>query len=233
MPRMSLEKRRQHAAAIVAILKSTYPDAHCALVHHNPLELLMATILSAQCTDERVNEVTPKLFAAYPDARALAEADTADIERIIRSTGFFRAKAKAISQTARLLVEKHGGKVPATMEELTALRGVGRKTANVVLGNAYGIDAGIVVDTHVGRLSRRLGLSRWNDPEKVERDLMEIIERADWTLISHLLICHGRRRCMARRPDCEHCELAALCPSAGGAAPSAGRNGSRGRRKRV
>jgi endonuclease-3 len=231
---MSLEKRRAHAAEIVAILKATYPDAHCALVYRSPLELLIATILSAQCTDERVNEVTPKLFAAYPDARALAAADAADIERIIRSTGFFRAKAKAISQTARLLVEKHGGKVPATMEELTALRGVGRKTANVVLGNAYGIDAGIVVDTHVGRLSRRLGLSRRNDPEKVERDLMAVIERADWTLISHLLIYHGRWRCMARRPDCGHCELAALCPSAGSAvAKAGGRTGSRARRKRV
>ena len=214
MPRMSLEKRRQHAAAIVAILKSTYPDAHCALVHHNPLELLIATILSAQCTDERVNQVTPKLFAAFPDARALAQAQMADIEAIIRSTGFFRAKARSISYTARLLMEKHGGKVPATMAELTALPGVGRKTANVVLGNAWGIDEGIVVDTHVGRLSRRLGFTRQTDPVKVEQDLMQIIDRRDWTLMSHLMIFHGRRRCTARRPDCAGCELAGMCPSA-------------------
>jgi len=209
------QKKKQHAAGIVAILKSTYPDAHCALVHRSPLELLLATILSAQCTDERVNQVTPQLFAAYPDAAALARADVSDIENIIRSTGFFRAKAKSISTTAWYLVERHGGQVPSSMAELTALRGVGRKTANVVLGNAFGIDEGVVVDTHVGRLSRRLGLSRHADPEKVERDLMQLIDRKDWTVISHLMIFHGRRRCTARKPDCSHCELRHLCPSAG------------------
>ncbi len=209
-----LEKKKARAAEIVAILKATYPDAHCALAHHSPLELLIATILSAQCTDDRVNQVTPKLFAAYPDAAALAKADIADIEEIIRSTGFFRAKARSILTTAGYLVDRHGGKVPSTMHELTALKGVGRKTANVVLGNAFGIDEGIVVDTHVGRLSRRLGLSRHSDPVKVEKDLMKLIDRTDWTLISHLLIFHGRRRCMARKPDCANCELKHLCPSA-------------------
>lgn len=208
-----LEQKKRHARQIVAILKSTYPHAHCALVHHNPLELLVATILSAQCTDERVNQVTPQLFAAYPNAEALAHADIADIERIIHSTGFFRAKARSISVTAQYLVERHGGAVPATMTELTALKGVGRKTANVVLGNAFGMNEGIVVDTHVGRLSHRLGLSRHTAPVKIEKDLIKLIDHADWTLFSHLMISHGRQRCLARKPDCENCELKHLCPS--------------------
>lgn len=214
MRHANAEQRCAFAARILCELKEMYPDAHCALLHRSPLELLVATILSAQCTDERVNQVTPELFRAYPDAAALANADVASIEKIIRSTGFFHAKARAISQTAKMLVELHDGTVPRTMAALTALRGVGRKTANVVLGNAFGIDEGIVVDTHVGRVSRRLGLSRHTDPVKVEADLMRLIPRADWAIISHLMIFHGRRRCGARKPDCGACELKALCPSA-------------------
>ena len=205
---------QKRSGEILALLKTMYPDAHCALNHHSPLELLIATILSAQCTDVRVNMVTPVLFKQFPDAPALATATLAEIEHIIQSTGFFRAKAKSIKQTAQQLVALHGGAVPDTMEELTALRGVGRKTANVVLGNAFGKQVGIVVDTHVGRLARRLGLSRHDDPEKVEKDLMGLIPQADWTLFSHLLISHGRAICAARKPACEKCQLAALCPAA-------------------
>ncbi len=205
---------RKRSDEILALLKRMYPDAHCALNHHSPLELLIATILSAQCTDVRVNMVTPVLFKQFPDAPSLAAAPLSEIEHIIQSTGFFRAKAKAIKQTAQQLVALHGGQVPDAMEELTALRGVGRKTANVVLGNAFGKQVGIVVDTHVGRLARRLGLSRHVDPEKVEKDLMRLIPQADWTLFSHLLISHGRAICAARKPECEKCQLAALCPAA-------------------
>lgn len=213
-PRETASARRKRCDQILALLKKMYPDAHCALNHNSPLELLIATILSAQCTDVRVNMVTPALFKRFPDARSFAAADITEIEHIIKSTGFFRAKAKSIHQTARQLVALHGGQVPDTMEALTALRGVGRKTANVVLGNAFGKQIGIVVDTHVGRLARRLGLSRHEDPEKVERDLMELIPSEDWTLVSHLLISHGRKLCAARKPACEKCDLAALCPSA-------------------
>ncbi len=206
--------KRKRCDQILARLKTMYPDAHCALNHKSPLELLIATILSAQCTDVRVNMVTPALFKRFPDARSFATADITEIEHIIKSTGFFRAKAKSIHQTAQQIMTSHGGQVPDTMEALTALRGVGRKTANVVLGNAFGKQIGIVVDTHVGRLARRLGLSRHDDPEKVERDLMALIPRRDWTLVSHLLISHGRKLCAARKPACENCDLAALCPSA-------------------
>ncbi len=206
--------RRKRSAQILALLKKMYPDAHCALVYRSPLELLVATILSAQCTDARVNLVTPILFQRFPDTRALAAANIHDIEAIIKSTGFFRAKARAIQQTAQQLVALHGGKVPDTMEALTALRGVGRKTANVVLGNAFSKEIGIVVDTHVGRLARRLKLSLHLDPEKVEQDLMALIPRQDWTLCAHLLISHGRQICGAKKPNCEKCELAKLCPSA-------------------
>lgn len=206
--------RRNRCEQILALLKKMYPDAHCALDHHSALELLIATILSAQCTDVRVNMVTPVLFKQFPDAASLATADISHIEDIIKSTGFFRAKAKSIQHTARQLVAAHGGQVPSSMEELTAFRGVGRKTANVVLGNAFGKQLGIVVDTHVGRLARRLGLSQHDDPEKVENDLMSLIPQSDWTLVSHLLIAHGRAVCAARKPACEKCQLAALCPSA-------------------
>ena len=203
------------AAAILDRLKAAHPDAHCELVHRDAFELLCATILSAQCTDARVNLVTPVLFARYPDAKALATADQADVEAIIRSTGFFRNKAKSLIGMAQAVVAEHGGRIPRTMAELRVLPGVGRKTANVILGNAYGIDEGVTVDTHVGRLSRLLGLSDHEDPEKVEQDLMALVPRADWTLVSHLLIFHGRRVCIARRPRCAECVVADLCPSAG------------------
>jgi len=206
--------RAERVAKVSARLRETYPDAHCELDFRNPLELLVATILSAQCTDKRVNLVTPALFCRQPDASALAKVGQEDLEEQIRSTGFFRSKAKAIRAAARDLVEKHGGEVPPTMEELTAMRGVGRKTANVVLGNAFGLHAGVVVDTHVGRLARRLQFTLHEDPVKVERDLMKIVPRVDWTIFPHWLIWHGRRRCRALRPDCAGCELQDLCPSA-------------------
>lgn len=195
-------------------LKKAYPDATCALEHQTPFELLVATILSAQCTDVRVNMVTPALFAKYPTARSLAEADQADIEDLIRSTGFFRNKARNLIGMARALVESHGGEVPADMEALRVLPGVGRKTANVVLGNAFGMNEGITVDTHVARLSKLLGLTRHTDPVKIERDLMDLVPRKDWTLVSHLLIWHGRQVCVARRPRCDQCVLRHGCPSA-------------------
>jgi len=206
--------KSDRAAALLAALPLIYPDAHCELVHRNPLELLVATILSAQCTDKRVNMVTPALFEKFPNARALAAATQEEIEALVRTTGFYRNKAKHIREAARAIVEKHGGEVPADMVALTKLPGVGRKTANVVMGNAFGMDQGIVVDTHVGRLSRRLKLTRQEDPEKVEAGLMQLIPRPVWTLWSHWLIFHGRRRCYARNPDCTQCELRNLCPSA-------------------
>jgi len=195
-------------------LKQTYPDAACALHHSNPFELLCATILSAQCTDARVNLVTPVLFARYPDPAALAAARQSELEEIIKSTGFFRNKARSLIGMAQAIVAEHGGVVPRTMEQLRALPGVGRKTANVVLGNAFGINEGITVDTHVTRLSKRLGLTRHDDPVKIEPDLMRLIPHADWALVSHLLIFHGRQVCVARRPRCWECVLADFCPSA-------------------
>jgi len=207
--------RGERAAEILRLLRRAYPDAHCELVHRNPFELLVATILSAQCTDVRVNMVTPALFEKYPDAQAMAGGRQEDLEELIRSTGFYRNKAKNIRAASASLTEKHGGKVPRDLESLTVLPGVGRKTANVVLGNAYGIESGVVVDTHVGRLSQRLGLTKHRDPVKIEQDLIRLVPRDAWTLWSHLLIWHGRRRCYARNPDCDHCELSALCPSAG------------------
>jgi endonuclease III len=195
-------------------LKQTYPDAVCALHHSNPFELLCATILSAQCTDARVNLVTPVLFARYPDAAALAAARQSELEEIIKSTGFFRNKARSLIGMAQAIVAEHGGVVPRTMEQLRALPGVGRKTANVVLGNAFGINEGITVDTHVTRLSRRLSLTRHDDPVKIEQDLMKLIPHEDWALVSHLLIFHGRQVCVARRPRCSECVLADFCPSA-------------------
>mgnify|MGYP001550128724 CR=1 FL=1 len=202
------------ATEILARLKGEYPDAHCALDHRNAFELLCATILSAQCTDVRVNQVTPALFARYPTPAALARAAQPALEAIIRPTGFFRNKAKSLIGMAQAIVAEHADQVPRTMDELQALPGVGRKTANVILGNAYGINEGVTVDTHVGRLSRRLGLSRHDDPVKVEQDLMKLIPRDDWALVSHLLIFHGRQVCTARKPRCEDCVLADLCPSA-------------------
>lgn len=199
---------------ILARLKTLYPDAHCELDYRNPFELLCATILSAQCTDVRVNLVTPALFAKYPTASALAQADTADIETIIRPTGFFRNKAKSLIGMARAVVADHRGEIPAAMDALRLLPGVGRKTANVILGNAFGMNEGVTVDTHVGRISRRLRLTAHTDPEKVEQDLMRLVPRDDWALFSHLLIFHGRRICVARRPKCADCALAPLCPSA-------------------
>ena len=206
---------KTRAPEILKILRANYPDAHCALHHNGPFQLLIATILSAQCTDDRVNMVTPVLFKKYPDAPRMANAPLTDLEEIVRSTGFFRNKAKNIRAAATAIVENHGGTVPRDLETLTNLPGVGRKTANVVLGNAYGIEAGIVVDTHVGRLSHRLGLTKHRDPVKIERDLVKLIPKNSWTLRSHLLIWHGRRRCTARKPDCLQCELQSLCPSAG------------------
>ncbi len=201
-------------AAILEQLRELYPDARCALDFRSPLELLVATILSAQCTDERVNKVTPALFAEYPDAAAFALAEPAALERAIHSTGFFRNKARAIREASADIVTKHGGEVPRTLEELTALRGVGRKTANVVLGNAYGVP-GIVVDTHVARLANRLGLTGEEDPVKIEFALMPVVPREAWTLFSHWLILHGRAVCNARKPRCSACALAPHCPRLG------------------
>jgi endonuclease-3 len=215
---MSKSERQQAVVLrmreILGLLERLYPEAHCALVHHNAFELLVATMLSAQCTDERVNQVTPALFSRYPDARAMAGATLKDLEALVRSTGFYKNKALALKTTAELLVERHGGEVPACLEALTALRGVGRKTANVVLGNCFGIP-GIVVDTHVGRLVRRMGFTRETDPVKVEHAMMEIIDREQWTISNHRLIDHGRSLCSARRPLCDDCPVSPLCPKVG------------------
>jgi endonuclease III len=195
-------------------LKREYPDASCALHHGDAYQLLVATILSAQCTDARVNLVTPAFFARYPSPEALARADRGEVEELIRSTGFFRNKARSLIGMAQALVADHRGEVPRTMEKLQDLPGVGRKTANVVLGNAYGINEGVTVDTHVTRLSRLLGLTRHEDAVKIEQDLMLLFPREDWALLSHLLIFHGRQVCIARRPRCPQCVLSDLCPSA-------------------
>jgi endonuclease III len=205
---------RPSAPEILSRLKALYPDAECALEYRNPYELLCATILSAQCTDVRVNMVTPTLFARYPTPFDLARANPADVEEIIKSTGFFRNKTKSLIGMAQAVVADHGGEIPTTMEELRRLPGVGRKTANVVLGNAFGINEGVTVDTHVSRLSGLLGLSRESDPIKIEGDLMRHFSQADWGLLSHLLIFHGRQVGIARRPRCGDCVLAQICPSA-------------------
>jgi endonuclease-3 len=214
MPRESSKVRALRSGAILAALKREYPDAHCELDHRTPFQLLIATILSAQCTDARVNLVTPALFVRYPTPQALAAANQADVEGLIRSTGFFRNKAKSLIGMAGALVQQHAGEVPREMEALRVLPGVGRKTANVILGNAYGINEGVTVDTHVIRLSGLLKLTRETTPEKIEQDLMGLIPRKDWTVVSHLLIWHGRRVCIARRPRCGECAIAGLCPSA-------------------
>jgi len=208
---------QERIGPIMEGLARLYPDAECALVHKNPLQLLVATILSAQCTDKRVNLVTPALFKRYPNAISFAAADTHELEDMIKTTGFFRNKTKNIKACCTAIVEKHGGRVPNTLEKLVTLPGVGRKTANVVLGNAFSIP-GITVDTHVGRLSRRLGLTRQTDPVKVELDLMDLIPKQSWTSVSHELILHGRNICFARKPLCEKCLLSPHCPKIGVAA---------------
>lgn len=212
--RESGKARRARADEILSRLKREYPDSRCSLDFQNPLQLLVATVLAAQCTDERVNQATPALFRRCPTAREYAEIPSPELEELVRTTGFYRNKARAVQNLGRTLVTEHGGEVPSTMEELNALPGVGRKTANVVLGNAFGKNEGIVVDTHVQRLSRRLGLTGQTDPEKIERDLLPLVPREDWTLWSHLLIDHGRKVCKARKPDCPVCRVADLCPSA-------------------
>ncbi len=207
--------RKSQAAKVVRVLKKHYADAECALVHDSPFQLLIATILSAQCTDERVNIVTKELFAQYPTPQALADLPLGQLERLVKSTGFFRNKAKNIQACSRDLVEKHDGEVPQTLEELTALAGVGRKTANVVLGTAFGIPSGVVVDTHVHRLTRRLGLTAADDPVKIERELIEVVPKKEWINFSHRLIWHGRKICKARKPLCDECPMNDFCPRIG------------------
>jgi len=215
MPSESKQSKTTRLKKIIAGFQKTYPDAHCELTHADPLQLLIATILSAQCTDKRVNIVTPALFSKYRTAADFADAPRADLEQAIKSTGFFRSKARNIQNCCRKLVELHGGEVPRTMEELIQLGGVGRKTANVVLGNAFGVVVGVIVDTHAMRLSRRLGLTTEKTPEKIERDLMKLLPRSHWLLFSHWLVWHGRRRCDARKPDCANCEVLKWCPQTG------------------
>jgi endonuclease-3 len=212
---MSKRRHKQPMAEILRRLRDAYPEVVCALDHRSPFELLAATILSAQCTDERVNMVTPELFARYPTPASLAAADQPNVEDVIRSTGFFRNKSKSLIGMARHLTEHHRGEVPRTLEELIELPGVARKTANVVLGTAFGITSGVVVDTHVGRISRLLGLTEHTDPVKIERDLVALVPREEWINFSHRLIFHGRQVCVARRPACDRCTLASLCRSAG------------------
>ena len=211
----SFGDQKKRARVIVRGLAKAYPDAECALRHESPFQLLAATILSAQCTDERVNLVTPDLFRRYPTAPKLAGAAQADVERIIQSCGFFRAKAKSLLGMAQGLVEQHGGEVPHDLESLIRLPGVGRKTANVVLGTAYGLPTGVVVDTHVRRITQRLGLTTSNNPEQIEKDLMALLPPKEWIMYSHRIIWHGRRICMARKPNCLECPLLKACPRVG------------------
>ena len=208
-----ISDRKKRTAEIIKRLKRTYPDAHCALNHTNPFELLIATILSAQCTDERVNIVTADLFRKYRGPEDFVKASQQELERDVHSTGFFRNKAKNIKAASQRLIEVYGGEIPRTMEEILTLGGVARKTGNVVLGNAFGIASGVVVDTHVSRLSQRLGLTDQTTPEKIERDLQELVPKKDWVMFSHWLIFHGRQICNARKPKCHECVLADICPS--------------------
>ncbi len=212
MPRESQARKRERAARVLSGLKALYPDAETELDFRTPFELLVATVLSAQATDVSVNRATPALFSRFPDASALADADAGEVEPLIQTIGLYRSKAKNLTAAARLLVERHGGAVPSTLDELTALPGVGRKTANVVLANAFGQPT-IAVDTHVGRLARRLRFSRHDNPDRVERDLQKLFDEDDWVFVHHGLILHGRRVCKARRPECERCPLCSECPS--------------------
>jgi endonuclease-3 len=237
MPRESAAARRERARRIARRLARAYPDARIALRFGDPFQLLVATILSAQCTDKKVNEVTPELFRRYPTAETLAGADPAEVEALIRPTGFYRQKTKSLLSASRDIVERFDGKVPGTLDELTSLRGVARKTANVVLGDAFGIP-GIVVDTHMQRINQRLGLTREEDPVKIERELMELIPRTQWTHYSHCVIHHGRRCCSARSPECERCPVREDCPwparqKAGRARPGARASRPRARRARA
>ncbi|MGZ4960997.1 MAG: endonuclease III [Limisphaerales bacterium] len=213
MPRETTVQKLTRTKEIIACLRRAYPDAHCELNYTNPLELLIATILSAQCTDKQVNIVTENLFKKYRSAKDFANASPAELEQDIKRIGLYRAKAKNIQAACRALVEQHNSQVPQTMDQLIALAGVGRKTANVVLGNAFNINVGIVVDTHVHRLSHRLKLTTKSTPEKIETELQQLVPRDEWCLFSHLLIWHGRRRCFARTPDCPNCEIKHLCPT--------------------
>ncbi|HWW61844.1 MAG TPA: endonuclease III [Thermoanaerobaculia bacterium] len=224
--------RKAQAAEVNKRLAKRYPDAKCALDFTNAFELLIATILSAQSTDVRVNIVTKSLFRKYPNAEAFANASQVEMEKDVKQTGFFRNKAKAVIACAKALVEKHGGEVPRTMDELVALPGVGRKTANVVLGNAFGINVGVVVDTHVNRVSGRLALTKNADPEKIEQDLMAVVPQKEWTIFAHRLIFHGRQICIARKPKCEECPLNDICPSAEVTANPPSPASSRGRTSR-
>jgi endonuclease-3 len=210
-----LTERKKQAAKVVRVLKRDYADAECALVHDTPFQLLIATILSAQCTDERVNIVTKELFAQYSTPEAIAALPLADLEKLIQSTGFFRNKAKNIQACCRGLIEKHGGEVPQDLESLVQLAGVGRKTANVVLGTCFGIASGVVVDTHVHRLTQRLGLTTADDPVRIERELIELLPKKEWIDFSHRLIWHGRKICKARKPQCEECPMNDFCPRVG------------------
>jgi endonuclease-3 len=213
VPRESKKKKQERAERVYELLADEHPDARTALEHENPYQLAVATILSAQCTDERVNAVTPTLFERWPSAADLAGARPRELEKVIRPTGFFRNKTKSLIGMARAVVDEHGGEIPDTMEALVDLPGIGRKTANVILGNAFGKDEGVVVDTHVRRLSRRLRFTTHEDPKKIEKDLMDLFPRERWTMLSHILIFHGRRVCVARRPRCEECVVSHLCPS--------------------
>jgi len=214
MPRESQAAKRERLGEIIAGLQRTYPDAHCELNYRTPLQLMVATILSAQCTDKQVNIVTKNLFKKYKKAADFAAVPMEELQNDIRRIGLFRNKAKSIQNACRILVEQHKGKVPQTMPELVALAGVGRKTANVILGNAFNINEGVVVDTHVARLCGRLKITSAKTPEKIEKDLVKLVPREHWTLFSHWIIWHGRRRCDARKPDCPNCEIRELCPSA-------------------
>jgi endonuclease-3 len=215
VPRENIADKIQRTQKIISALKRAYPNAHCELNFKTPLQLLIATILSAQCTDKRVNLVTAELFKKYKTAKDFADAPLAELQAAVKTTGFFRNKAKNIKACSAALVEKSGGEVPRTMDELHALAGVGRKTANVVLGNAFGINVGVVVDTHVTRLSNRLGLAKGTDAVKLEQALMKLVPQDEWCLFSHWLIWHGRRRCDARKPACADCEIQQLCPQIG------------------
>jgi endonuclease-3 len=209
-----LEVEQKRMAEILRTLKREYPESQCSLFYKNPFQLLVATILSAQCTDERVNQVTPKLFSQFPGPFEMASATPEELEKLIQSTGFFRSKAKSILETSKLLVEQHGGKVPQDLKALVKLRGVGRKTANVVLGVAFGVP-GLVVDTHVKRISKRMGFTRSTDPVKIEQEMMKIVAKSDWSIYAHLLIDHGRAVCTARRAKCEECVISRFCPKFG------------------